>query len=248
MGVLQSRMDATSNNLANVSTTGFKHDRVQAVSFPDLMLQEKLRANVAGRAFNSWTPIGRTNQGAAVSGVVTDFNAGALKETGRETDLALAGEGFFTFEVVEEGERRVLYSRDGELHTDGEGCLVNSRGHRILGEGGYVQVGSGSFTVGPDGVLTTADKNQVRLTVVEFADNNELVKEGDNYFSAPAGEGTESGNPGVVQGFLERSNVDVSAEVVNLIEIFRAYEAGQKLIQAHDQLMDSAINRVGTVK
>jgi flagellar basal-body rod protein FlgG len=212
------------------------------------MLQEKVRTNIAGRVFSSWSPVGRTNQGAVVSGVVTDFCAGVLKETGRETDLALAGEGFFAFEVADTGQRRVLYSRDGELHTDGEGCLVNSRGHRILGESGYVQVGRGSFTVDQDGVLTTADKDQVRLRVVEFTDKSMLVKEGDDYFSAPAGEGIDSGSPGVAQGFLERSNVDVSAEMVNMIEIFRAYEASQKLIQAHDQLLDSAINRVGTVK
>ncbi|MFZ5632049.1 MAG: flagellar basal-body rod protein FlgF [Bacillota bacterium] len=248
MGVLQARMDTTTNNLANVSTTGFKQDRVQSASFPDLMLQEKVRVNVGGFGTGVWAPVGRTNQGVAVTGVYTDHSSGILRETGKETDLALSGEGFFAFEVQEKGRARVLYSRDGELHRDAEGYLVDSRGHRIMGEGGPVQVGSGSFTVNPEGVVTTAGNEEIRLMIVEFPDKTRLAKEGDGYFSAPAGEGTAAASPGVSQRYLENSNVDVSAEMVNMIEIMRAYEASQKLVQAQDGLLDSAINRVGTVK
>lgn len=248
MGVLQTRMDATSNNLANVSTTGFKQVRVQQASFPDLMLQEKVRVNVAGRLFGNWSPVGVTNQGIAVSGMVTDYAVGMLNETGRETDLALSGEGFFAFEAGIGGETRILYSRDGELHRDGEGYLVNSRGDRIIGENGPVWVGGGSFKVEPDGLLTTSDNEELRLTIVDFPDKSKMVKEGYNYFSAPAGEEVASANPGVSQGFLERSNVDVTNEVVNMIEIMRAYEASQKLVQAQDDLLEMAISRVGTVK
>lgn len=248
LGVLQARMDATSNNLANISTTGFKQDRVQSAAFPDLMLQEKVRVSVGRHGMGGWSTVGLTNQGVVVTGVITDHSPGVLQETGKETDLALPGEGFFAFQAGGQGEGRILYSRDGELHRDSEGYLVNSRGHRILGEGGPVQVGGGNFTVGPDGVVNTADNSQVKLLVVDFADKTKLVKEGNGYFSAPAGEGAAAGKPGVAQGFLEKSNVDVSSEMVNMIEIMRAYEAGQKLIQAQDDLLGSVINQVGTVK
>lgn len=248
LGVLQARMDATSNNLANISTTGFKQDRVQSAAFPDLILQEKVRVSVAGHGMGGWNTVGRTNQGVVVTGVFTDYNPGVLQETGKETDLAMSGEGFFAFEAGGQGEGRVFYSRDGELHRDGEGYLVNSRGRRILGEGGPVQVGGGSFTVSPDGMVTTADSSQVKLMIVDFADKTRLVKEGNGYFSASSGEGAAAEKPGVAQGFLEKSNVDVSAEMVNMIEIMRAYEAGQKLIQAQDELLGSAINQVGTVR
>lgn len=248
MGVLQTRMDTTSNNLANVSTTGFKQVRVQQAAFPDMMLQEKVRVNVAGRLFGNWSPVGVTNQGNVISGLVTDYVPGMLRETGRETDLALSGEGFFIFEAVAGGETRTLYSRDGELHRDREGYLVNSRGDRIIGEGGPVRVGGGSFKVDPDGVVRTAENLEFRLAIVDFPDKNKLVKEGNNYLSAPAGEETASANPGVSQGFLERSNVDVTSEVVNMVEIMRAYEASQKLVQAQDDLLGTAINSVGRVK
>lgn len=248
LGVLQARMDAASNNLANVSTTGFKQDKVLSAAFPDLLLQEKVRVNAGVYALGGWNKVGRTNQGVAVTGVFTDHNPGVLQQTGRETDLALPGEGFFAFEAGGEGESKLMYSRDGELHRDGEGYLVNSRGHRLLGEDGPVQVGGGSFTVGPDGVVTNADGSQAKLLVVDFADKGRLAKEGGGYFSAPAGEDAAVENPGVSQGSLEKSNVDVSAEMVNMVEILRAYEAGQKLIQAQDELLGSAINQVGTVR
>jgi len=248
LGVLQSRMDATSNNLANVSTTGYKQDRVQVASFPDLVLQERVRVSVGGIGLGAWNPVGRTNQGAVVTGVFTDHSSGILQETGQETDLALSGEGFFAFEAGGQGENRVLYSRDGELHRDAEGYLVNPRGHRLLGENGPVQVGAGDFTVGPDGTLTTSDDSQVRLSILNFPDKNGLVKEGDGYFSAPAGQGVAAENPGVSQRFLERSNVDVTSEVVSMIEITRAYEATQKLVQAQDEMLSKAINQVGAVR
>lgn len=248
MGILQARMDATSNNLANVSTTGFKQDKVQTAAFPDFMLQEKVQVNVAGRLMSNWSQVGLTNQGSVVTGVTTDYGAGLLYQTEKETDLALSGEGFFAFESREGGENRVLYSRDGDLHRDAEGFLVNSRGDRLLGESGPVRVGAGNFTVDPGGLVKTADNEEIRLTVVDFPDKSKLVKEGNNYFSAPAGEGLALANPGVSQKFLEKSNVDVTTEMVNMVEIMRAYEASQKLVQAQDDLLGSAINQVGTVR
>ncbi len=247
LGVLQARMDTATNNLANVSTTGFKQDKVQTASFPDLILQEKVRVGVGGYRPGGWRVVGRTNQGAMVTGVFTEHGPGVLRETDRETDLALSGEGFFVFEAGGDGGG-VLYSRDGELQRDAEGFLVNSRGHRIVGEDGPVQVGRDSFTVSPEGVITTAENSQVKLLIVDFTDKSRLTKEGNGYFSAPAGGGTPSAKPGVAQGFLEKSNVEVASEIVNIMEIMRSYEAGQKLMQAHDGLLDSAINRVGTVR
>ncbi|HBV96622.1 MAG: hypothetical protein JL50_16425 [Peptococcaceae bacterium BICA1-7] len=248
LGILQARMDATSNNLANVSTTGYKQDKVQVAAFPDFLLQEKARVRIGGMSLNNWSPVGYTNQGAVVTGVVTDHNSGILKETGKETDLALSGEGFFSYEVSDRDGTKVLYSRDGELQVDGEGYLVDTRGNRILGENGPVLVGGDGFTVDTSGVVTTAENEQIQLAVVQFGDKSRLVKEGGNYYSSLDGNGSEAVNPGVTQRFLETSNVDVSAESVNLIEIMRAYEASQRLIQRQDELTELAINKVGMVR
>ena len=248
LGVLQARMEATSNNLANVSTTGFKQDSVQTAAFPEMMLQEKTRANMGGASVGGWNPIGRTNQGVVVTGVHTDHSPGIIQETGKETDLALTAEGFFAFEAGGSGENNILYSRDGELHRDSEGYLVNTRGQRILGESGPVQVGEGPFTINSEGVLTTSDNSEIKLTVMDFPDKTKLVKEGNGYFSASDGEGTAVEKPGVSQRRLEKSNVDVTAEMVNMMEIARAYEATQKLVQAQDDLLAKAINQVGTVR
>jgi len=248
MGVLQARMDTVSNNMANVDTTGFKQDKVEPASFPEMMLQERKRVSVASRVFNTWEQVGAASQGCLVAGLYTDYSNGVLNETGKETDLALTGGGFFAFEVQGSGGTRVLYSRDGELHLNNEGYLVNSRGDKILSEEGPVQVGAGSFTVSQDGTLTDSDNNQVKLMVVDFFDKNKLVKEGENYYSSPDGSRAAAADTGVKQGYLENSNVDVTVEMISMIEIMRAYEAGQKIIQAQDELLGQAINQVGTVR
>lgn len=247
LGVLQARMDVTSNNLANVSTNGFKQDKVQMAAFPEFMLQEKMKLNIGGHELSEWSQVGRTNQGVAVTGVVTDFRTGIIQATEKETDLALSGDGFFAFEVKDGNGTKILYSRDGELSRDSEGYLVDTRGNRILGQDGPVNVGNGSFTVDSNGLLTTSGGEQIQLRILGVLEGGNLVKEGDNYFSF-SGEGVAPAKPGVSQGFLEKSNVDVSAEMVNMVEIMRAYEAGQKLIQTQDDLLNTSIKQVGKVR
>lgn len=245
LGVQQARIDVLSNNIANISTNGFKQDSVISKQFPEMLLLGKSQENLAGRKLSRWAPVGRTNQGVAVAGVVTDHSPGVLQETGRYTDLALAGKGFFT---VQTGDGRVFYTRDGQFHTDSRGYLVDSRGGRVLTDNGPALVGSTEFKVNAKGEITLADGTTFKLKVVDFDNPQELVKEGNNYLSAPSGGGAEAANPGVTQGYLERSNVDLASQMVNMVEVLRVYEAGQKLIQAHDELLGTVINQVGTVK
>ncbi|WP_104371636.1 flagellar basal-body rod protein FlgF [Desulfocucumis palustris] len=243
LGAQQARMDVVTNNIANVSTNGYKQDSVMTKPFPEMLLREKTVDN-AGRRVARWSPVGFTNQGVAVSGFFTDQTAGILKETGRATDLALSGQGFFAVQA-NGGE---LYTRDGQFHTDKEGYLVDSRGNRVLSDSGPVQVGDAEFTVDSGGVITLADGGTYQLRIVEFENPQNLVKTGDNYFDAGNGTAGEAASPGVTQGFLEQSNVDLATQMVQLVEIFRSYEAGQKAIQSQDELLAKAINQVGSVK
>lgn len=245
LGMLQARMDITSNNISNIATNGFKQDKMMVEAFPDFLLKQKGKADAGTVSTDWWRTLGSINQGVAVTGVFTDFTTGILKETGNECDLALEGEGLFTFQTFE-GD--VLYSRDGELRRDSEGYLVNSQGHWLLGDGSPVYVGTDNFSVSPQGTVTTADNNEIKLDIVNFSDKNVLVKQGNNYFSSDGEEGEILENPNVRQNALEVSNVDITAETVNMIEISRAYEATQKLVQAQDQLLDKVINQVGVVK
>jgi flagellar basal-body rod protein FlgF len=245
LGTLQARMDITSNNLSNIASTGFKQDKATLTAFPDFMLKQKMKTDVGGVNMGWWQTVGGTNQGVALTGVITDFSNGILKNTGNEMDLALDGEGFFAFE---DGDGNILYSRDGQLGKDGEGYLLNSQGHKILAEGSPVQVGKGSFTVDSQGVITIEDGTKIKLDIYNFQNPNALVKQGNNYYNAGEETANLLENPTVRQNALELANVDVAAETVNMIEISRAYEAAQKMVQAQDQLLDKVINQVGVVR
>lgn len=246
LGVQQARMDAVSNNLANISTNGYKADTVLSRQFQEMLLREKAVDNI-GRKITRWSPLGYTNQGVAVSDFVTDYSAGILKETGRKTDLALSGEGFFAVQTKGQNSRE-LYSRDGQFHVDSEGYLVDSRDSRLLSDGGPVQVGEADFTVDSNGLISMTDGNTFQLKITEFSADQKIIKMGDNYFDAAGVTGKTAASPGVVQGFLEQSNVNLVTQMANMMELLRSYEAGQKAIQSQDELLAKAINEVGTVK
>jgi flagellar basal-body rod protein FlgG len=238
-------MDAVSNNLANVSTSGYKQDTVLTKQFREMLLQEKAVDNI-GRRITRWSPVGYTNQGVAVSGFVTDYSAGVLRETRKNTDLALSGQGFFTVQTKGENSG-VLYTRDGQFNIDAEGYLVDSRDSRVLSEAGPVQVGEADFTVDSSGVISLADGSTYTLRIVEFDAPENLTKVGDNYFDAAGAADKAAESPGVAQGYLEQSNVILATQMVHMMELMRSYEAGQKAIQAQDELLAKAINEVGTV-
>ena len=158
MDLQQVVLNVTSNNLANATTPGFKQDRVVVTSFPELLLWHLEREPV--RAVGTWPYT------AAVAATVTDLTPGSLQETGHATDLALAGDGYFTVETPE-GER---YTRHGSFRIDGEGYLVTVHGDRVLGEEGPLRVEGPDFTVAGDGTVRRQGATVGRLALARFAD------------------------------------------------------------------------------
>lgn len=245
LGVSQARLDVLANNLANASTAGFKADRlVQRPFWLHLLVAKEVRDFPQGGLF--WRPVGYSYQGVMVSRVVTDFAAGPLKETGRRTDVALEQPNAFLVVETPQGER---YTRNGSLGVDAQGYLVDSRGYRVLGEDGYLEVGSDDFRLTPAGEVFAADGRRLgQLRVVEFPDTAQLNKAGDNYYIAPPQAAQPSPNPGIRQGFLEGANVDPAEAAVNLMQAVRTYGANQRLLQAADHLLELAVSRVGEVR
>jgi len=196
-------------------------------------------------------PLGNSNQGAAVTRSVTDFSTGPMVKTDIFSHLALGNRNcfFVLSSPTPEDPQRVVYTRDGAFTLDAGGYLVNSRGERVLGEGGPLLVEGERFSVSGEGVLFSPGGDELgRLRVVEFADPAVLRKAGNNCFTAPPGADLPAANPDVRQGFLERSNVDLAAEMVDVVSCTRAYEANARILQAHDDLLGLAINKVGTLK
>lgn len=246
LGVQQARLELISNNLANASTPGFKQQQVEVQPFARYLLLAMGGSQAPGLPV-SRRKLGEVAYGAAVTAVHTDWSPGLLQETGRYTDLAITGRGYFTVQVSDGRNTYQCYTRAGSFKVNEQGYLVDMQGNLLLAEDGPLQVGEGRFTVYGDGTVETADGQRRKLRLVEFAAPELLRRQGNNYFITDQSP-LPAQQPGVKQGFLEKANVDVVAQSAGLMELVRAYEAGQRIIQVHDELLNTAINQIGVIK
>ena len=249
-------LDVTSNNLANVNTTGFKRDEVLFKAFPE-RLMARFYDNVVKIPIGSVDiapMVGKMGTGVEVNDVITRFEKRdgeaiiPFKKTDHKFDLALDGEGFFVVNTAQ-GE---MYTRDGAFTVDKSGILVDKRGFTVLGENGPIKVGQADFKVDKFG--NVAIKNDLatewqkvdQLKLVDFYDKRGLIKKGQNFFmyTKEAGEINKPKNLNILQGYLEGSNVNPVIEMTKMIQIQRSYEACQKAVQAEDQLLGKAANDI----
>lgn len=256
MNAEQRRLDAVSNNLANVDTTSYKRDIAVSKNFPELLLRRMNDDGVYKNPFGSADVapiIGKLGLGVELNEVFTDFEQGSLKQTSSPSDMALEGEGFFAVETPA-GER---YTRNGNFTVGVEGYLLTKEGYPVLGEAGRIFLQDMEFTVNKDGEIYArpigdgeADSELVdRLRIVTFENPRYITKQGSSLYkdspvSGPAVAAEGPSRPVVAQGFIEASNVNVVNEMVRMIEINRAYEAGQKTIQSEDAMISRLWNEV----
>ena len=239
----QKRLDVISNNLANSATVGFKKEGATSQSFDDV-LAIKVRDD-HGDAY-----IGNMSLGVKIGEVYTDYSQGSVRETGNTYDLAIDGSGFFTIDYTDaNGNTSTRYTRAGEFLITKEGYVVTSEGQHLMGESQWLQVpvDAVEVMVDTDGTVyadgTAVDK--VRLT--DFEDYNYLKKFGETMYQPVQGAVEKDATGSILQGFTEQSNVNVVSEMVNLINITRAYEANQKVIKAMDDLLQIDVSSVGKV-
>lgn len=236
MTVQRNRMDVLTNNLANVETTGFKADSLVTSAFDEVMLTRIHDPNM--RAYGG-SDVGAYSFGTHIDELRTDFTQGSLEETGRTTDLAIQGDGFFAVETAA-GER---YTRAGNFAVSAEGYLVTPSGNYVLGESGRLYVGSSDFSVAPDGTVTGSAAGEDRLRLVTFDDPGVLRKEGDNLYYAYGGAAAvPAAQASVRQGAQESSNVQAADGMVDLITVYRKYEASQKIVSMTDDTIGIAVN------
>lgn len=175
-----------------------------------------------------------------------NFTPGEIEHTQKPTDFAIEGPGFFQ---VQNPDGQNLYTRNGEFHINNESTVVTRHGLVVLGDGGPVTIDpeQGAVTVARDGTISQGDNLLGRLQVYDFDDPQSLVRVEGGYFEAPAGNDPQAvEDMKVVQGAIESSNVLPMAELVNLITVARAYEASQRSMVSHDDLIAKAINSLGS--
>lgn len=242
MNVQTKRMDIISNDLANVNTAGYKKDTAVVSSFPEILTAriEDMQNHVPNDAH-----IGTMTFGAKVDGVYTQFVQGSVMNTGSPTNMAIQGNGFFSISTP----NGTKYTRDGSFSINQAGNLVTQEGHPVLGQRGVISLGEEYLQSGSELQIKTNGEVMIngevvdKLSIVAFADNQSLTKLEDNLYEG--GGGTVAFEGTVLQGFLETSNVNPVTAMVDMITVSRAYEANQKMIQVHDNLLGKAVNELG---
>ena len=239
----QTQMDVISNNLANVSTNGFKRSRAV---FEDLLYQN-IRQAGAQSSQQSQLPSGM-QLGTGVKPVATEriFSQGNLQQTSNNTDIAINGSGFFQV-LMPDGSN--AYTRDGSFQMNATGQLVTASGYTVQ-PAITIPANAQSVTVGRDGVVSVTLPNSVAVTQVgtiqlsTFMNPAGLNAKGENLYVETAASGNPNtttpglnGSGVLQQGFVETSNVNVVEEMVNMIQTQRAYEINSKAITTSDQML-----------
>ncbi len=239
----QTQLDVISNNLANVSTNGYK--RARAV-FEDLLYQT-LRQPGAQSSQQTNIPSG-LQLGTGVKPISTEriFTQGNLNQTGNPLDIAINGQGFFQITMP---DGTLAYTRDGSFQKDANGQIVTSSGY-LLSPPMTVPATATSLTVARDGTVTytqqgsAAVSNLGNIQLATFVNQGGLQSAGENLYVETASSGTPtptqpgSNGTGLLnQGYVETSNVNVAEELVNMIQTQRAYELNSKVITTSDQML-----------
>lgn len=233
----QEKMNLISNNLANVSTSGYKKDEGIQESFPEMMISllEKGKQN---------REIGSLGTGVHLQQTYTDFTQGSFISTGNKLDLAIEGDGFFVLQTP----NGLRYTRNGNFTLNNNGQIVSNQGYPLMGEEGPLQVIPGrEIIITENGQLFFDELQGGRILVVDFPDSNQLSKIGENLYSSDYEAEQQVQGYFIKQGFLENSNVNLVQEMVKMIEASRYYDINQKVITAYDGTLDKVVNSVGSI-
>ncbi|HEV7872828.1 MAG TPA: flagellar basal-body rod protein FlgF [Enterovirga sp.] len=227
-------LDVIANNMANVTTNGFKarESRFQEFTMP------------VARA-NTFRPQDRALSFVVDAGTALDTAQGAIETTGNSLDAAIKGDGFFAVQTPA-GER---YTRNGAFTLDAAGQLVTSDGHPVLGDNGPITIGpqETDLAFAPDGTVSTSQGQRGHLRLVRFDDANALQNEGGNLFSSRVPAQPAGATSRLEPGTIERSNVKPVIEMNRLIEVNRAYTSVAGMLSRLDEMKRTAISRLADV-
>lgn len=244
------RLDILANNLANSNTTGYKKEGTTCRSFADEM------AYRLDDSSNGFRPkgLGEITYGVHLGEVYTDYDSGSFRVTDNPVDFAIDGQGFFAIAFTnKQGETSVKYTRDGSFTVNTEGYLVTKDGDYVLNQTGamngdpreqnFIRLDpNAEIKVSKLGIITQNDQVAGTLGMVDIDNYDYLEKYGENLYNLLDGGNRVAADCQVEQGVLETSNVNVIKEMVNMITIQRAYEAGQKVINSVDSTLERVVS------
>jgi flagellar basal-body rod protein FlgF len=246
----QAKLEIVTNNLANVSTSGFKRQECISTDFSILMQNARKSTSDAAKDALLRAPNmeNRFQDGTTVT-ALTIMEEGAQQQTGNPFDLALEGDGFFCLEAPQ----GTMYTRNGQFHLDQDGYLVSAEGYKLLGEGGPILFGGEGeenkpvdLKVDEDGNIFYGRQSSGALSIAKAENPALLARAGESLFMTTDGSRLPDTKEDyrVHQGFVELSNVSVITEMARMIEIHRVFESYEKIFQQYDQLRGRLIDQV----
>jgi len=245
---MQTQIDTTANNIANVNTIGFKKSRAE---FADLMYHVM---EYAGTSTSDTTksPTGiEVGLGVRPTAVNKIFSEGSLKQTSNQLDIAITGQGFFRVQLPDGTD---VYTKNGAFKIDNTGTMVNSDGYTLIPQV-VIPPDATNVSIGADGIVTVVQAGQTQATQIgqinttNFINPAGLHSVGNNTYVETDSSGQPvEGTPGLNglgvlrQGFVELSNVQLVVELTDLITGQRAYDSNSKVITTSDQMLQTTNN------
>ncbi len=227
-----------SHNLANLQTTGFKQVLTVRQAY-----QVRNMGRYSADSSEYLQNLGTLEQGLMVPDEIIDFSQGTFESTERPFDLAVEGEGMFRVQTPE-GER---YTRDGSFHRDTLGQLVTRDGYYVLGSDGQpIVLPAGAASIQRDGAIYAGNQLVAQIGLAGVDDPAQWVEENNNLFRSDGAQPLDPNTISIKQGYLEISNVDETAQVLEMMRILRLYEASQRTLQAQNTALGEALT-VGEV-
>ena len=217
------QLDTIANNLANVSTVGYRAERTVFSSV--LSKAGEGSGSELNRAINNF---------GVLTGTDLDQSQGALQKTGNDLDLAIQGPGYFVVQTA----NGPVYTRNGSFQISSKGQLITSTGDAVMGERGTITMLPGPVSISADGTISSKGAVTGKIEVVEFPAGTKLTSVGDSYYSAPANTAEASTSSDVRQGMLESSNVNPILGMVELVTAQRTAEMMQRALSMFNSEID----------
>jgi flagellar basal-body rod protein FlgF len=216
-------LDVIANNLANVSTNGFRGQRE---------FYSAVTANLTGQVL---TPLNRAiNDFGVLGGANVDFSQGSLHTTGNNLDLAIEGSAFFAVQTP----RGVRYTRNGSFHVSATGQLITQNQESVLGPNGPIVLPLGDVTIGEDGTIAVAGAIAGQVRMARFSLDTQLVPEGNSNFIAPAGTEQIATDSKIEQGMLESANLNPIQQTVAMMDLQRHAELLERTLSVFQNDID----------
>jgi flagellar basal-body rod protein FlgF len=242
--VAQASADTIADNLANVSTSGFKRTLLQVQTGETLDLQRMQTDPSSDGGKSVSVPVGTLGLGSAIYATPTSFAQGSSLTTGNPFDVAINGNGFFTIQTPQ----GVRYTRSGAFVRDARGILMTQDGNLVMGNSGAIALPQGDVKISEDGSISVNGNLTDQLRLTKFGNVSKVSKQGSNLFADLGAQPTADTTSTVAQGSLEQANSNVVQSMVDLITAQRWFEANQKVIQTEAQATTQAIQTVGNSK